>query len=554
VSKLRVRPDEVSSILKRELAQYESKLEMVGVGTVLQVGDGIARCYGLADAMASELIEFPPAPDGLAVMGIAFNLEQDHVGCILMGPDDHISEGDEVHTTGRIANTKVGPALRGRVVTPLGEPLDGKGPVLSDTFRPLEGRAPGVVERQPVREPLETGLKVIDSIIPIGRGQRELIIGDRQTGKTAIALDTIINQRGKDVICIYVAVGQKLSSIRRVAALLEEHGAMEFTTIVAASASDPAAVQYIAPYAGCSMGEEVRDRGGHALIIYDDLSKHAAAYRQVSLLLRRPPGREAFPGDIFNLHSRLLERAAKLSDALGGGSLTALPVVETQAGDFSAYIPTNVISITDGQIYLEPDLFYAGVRPAVNVGLSVSRVGSSAQTKAMRRVQGQLKLDLAAYREYAAFAQFASDLDKSTQDILHRGDRMTEVLKQGQYSPLREAEQIIVLFAGQEGFFDPLAIEEIGPLEPQLIAFVRNRYPDIVSRIETTKVLSDEDAEQLRAAVQDFMDKRAAGQLELAEAQASTATAEGPETATAAETPPDEDLGLSTQQSVTAEP
>jgi F-type H+-transporting ATPase subunit alpha len=505
---LGVRPDEISAVLKKQLEGYRTKLEIVNVGTVLQVGDGIARCYGLAGAMANELIEFPSTPDGLPLFGLALNLEEDNVGCILMGPSDHVSEGDQVRTTGRISNTKAGPALLGRVVTPLAEPLDGTGPIEHADFMPLEGRAPGVLERQPVKEPLETGIKPIDSMIPIGRGQRELIIGDRQTGKTAIALDTIINQRGKDVKCIYVAIGQKLSTVRRIAAVLEEHGALAHTVIVAACASDPAAVQYIAPYAGCAMGEYFRDRGQHALVVYDDLSKHAAAYRQVSLLLRRPPGREAFPGDIFNLHSRLLERAAKLSNERGGGSLTALPIVETQAGDFSAYIPTNVISITDGQIYLEPDLFHAGIRPAISVGLSVSRVGSAAQTKAMKRVQGQLKLDLASYREYEAFAQFASDLDESTRQVLHRGDRMIELLKQQQYAPMNMTDQVIAIFAGNQGFLDDLAVDEVLPFERDLIAFCRERYPDLIARLETTTVVTDEDAEHLAAAVRDFKQKR----------------------------------------------
>jgi F-type H+-transporting ATPase subunit alpha len=501
---LAVRPDEISAVLKRQLEGYRTKLEMVNVGTVLQVGDGIARCYGLAGAMASELIEFPPAPDGLPLYGLAFNLEEDNVGCILMGSSDHVSEGDEVRTTGRIANTKVGPALLGRVVTPLAEPLDGKGPIETSEFMPLEGRAPGVLDRQRVSQPLETGIKAIDAIIPIGRGQRELIIGDRQTGKTAIAVDATINQRDKDVKCIYVAVGQKLSTVRRIATVLEEHGALAHTIIVAACASDPAAVQYIAPYAGCAMGEYFRNQGGHALVVYDDLSKHGAAYRQVSLLLRRPPGREAFPGDIFNLHSRLLERAAKLADALGGGSLTALPIVETQAGDYAAYIPTNVWSITDGQIYLEPDLFHAGVRPAINVGLSVSRVGSAAQTKAMKRVQGQLKLDLASYREYEAFAQFASDLDQSTRQVLHRGDRMIEVLKQKQYEPMNMTDQVMAIFAGNQGFLDDLPVDRVLTFERDLIAFCRERYPDLVARLESTGLMTDDDAEHLAAAIKDF--------------------------------------------------
>jgi len=504
---LGVRPDEISAVLRRELEGYETKLELVNVGTVLQVGDGIARCYGLAGAMANELIEFPPTSEGIEVYGIAFNLEEDNVACILMGPDEHIAEGDEVKTTGRIANTKVGEALLGRVVTPLAEPLDGEGPVVSNQFMPLEGRAPGVIERQPVCEPMETGLKAIDSMFPIGRGQRELIIGDRQTGKTAIAIDAIINQQGKGVTCVYVAIGQKLSTVRRIAAVLEEHGALHHTIIVAACASEPAAVQYIAPYAGCAMGEYFRDRGQHVLVVYDDLSKHAAAYRQVSLLLRRPPGREAFPGDIFNLHSRLLERAAKLSNDLGGGSLTALPIVETQEGDFAAYIPTNVISITDGQIYLEPELFYAGTRPAINIGMSVSRVGGAAQTKAMKRVQKQLKLDLAAYREYEAFAQFASDLDDTTRQILRRGSRMVELLKQKQYSPMGLTDQELAIFAGQQGSLDDLELEQVAQFEADLTRFARERYPDLIARLDKTQELSDEDEQQLLAALRDFKAK-----------------------------------------------
>ncbi|HJN15362.1 MAG TPA: F0F1 ATP synthase subunit alpha [Armatimonadota bacterium] len=521
-----VRPDEISAVLKRELEGHETKLELVNIGNVLQVGDGIARCYGLAGAMANELIEFPPTADGTEVYGIAFNLEEDNVGCILMGPDQHISEGDEVKTTGRIANTKVGDALLGRVVTPLGEPLDGKGPIVSNDFLPLEGRAPGVIERQPVCEPMQTGLKAIDAMFPIGRGQRELIIGDRQTGKTAIAIDAIINQRGTGVKCIYVAIGQKLSTVRRIAAQLEEFGALEHTIIVAACASEPAALQYVAPYAGASMAEHFRDAGGHALVVYDDLSKHAAAYRQVSLLLRRPPGREAFPGDIFNLHSRLLERAAKMSDELGAGSITALPVVETQEGDFAAYIPTNVISITDGQIYLEPELFYAGIRPAINVGLSVSRVGSAAQTKAMKNVQKQLKLDLASYREYEAFAQFASDLDPATKQILQRGSRMVELLKQRQYAPMSVTDQVIVIYAGQQGYLDNLEVDEVQEAETQILAFVRERYPDIANRIEQSLDFTDDDGEQLSAALDDFLAKRAAGELGLRESDESDESAE----------------------------
>jgi F-type H+-transporting ATPase subunit alpha len=494
-----VRPEEVTEVMRRELARYQAELDTATVGTVIEVGDGIARVYGLDRVMASELVEFPGG-----VMGIALDLQEDNVGCILLGPDEHISEGDQVRCTGRILSTKVGPQLFGRVVTPLGEPLDDKGPVESETYRLIDVKAPGVVQRQPVKEPLHTGLKAIDAMIPIGRGQRELIIGDRQTGKTAIAIDTIINQRGTDVYCIYVAIGQKMSSIRRVAAVLEEHGALEYTCIVAAAASDPAAVQYIAPYAGCAIGEEVRDKGGHALVVYDDLSKHAQAYRQVSLLLRRPPGREAYPGDIFNLHSRLLERAAKLSDELGGGSLTALPIVETQEGDYSAYIPTNVISITDGQIYLEPDLFFQGQRPAINIGLSVSRVGSEAQTPMMRAVAKRLRLDLSAYREYAAFAQFAADLDEATRNILARGDRMMEVLKQGQYQPMPIVDQVIIIFAGTRGHLDDIPVSQIRALEPELIKFVHEKHPELVAALESTHDLSEQTAQLLAAAIEEF--------------------------------------------------
>ena len=500
-----LKPEEVTGILRQELKGFESQVEMVDVGTVLEVGDGIARVYGLSAAMAGELIEFPGG-----VMGIVLNLEEDNVGIILLGADEGIGEGDECRSTGRIASTKVGKALFGRLVNPLGEPLDGKGAIVTDEFMELEQPAPGVIARQPVTEPLQTGLKAVDSVIPIGRGQRELIIGDRQIGKTALAIDTIINQKNTDVFCIYVAIGQKASAVWRTRAVLEENGALEYTCIVAATASDAPALQYIAPYAGAAIGEAVRNMGGHALVIYDDLSKHATAYREVSLLLRRPPGREAFPGDIFNLHSRLLERAAKMSDALGGGSLTALPIVETQEGDFSAYIPTNLVSITDGQIYLEPDLFYGGQRPAINVGMSVSRVGSAAQTKAMKTVAGRLKLDLAHYREFAAFAQFASDLDANTRATLQRGERMMEVLKQGQYQPMPVIDQVITIFAGTQGLWDRVAVDQIQPLEPKLIAHVHERYPELVQKLNQTLKLEDEDIEALRTAIGDFIDKQAA--------------------------------------------
>ena len=500
-----VRPEEITEVMKRELERYKAEVETATVGTVIEVGDGIARVYGLDQAMASELIEFL-APEG-TVYGIALDLREDHVGCILLGSDEHIKEGTQARCTGRILSTKVGPELFGRVVNPLAEPLDGKGPVESEKYRVIDVKAPGVIYRQPVKEPLHTGLKVIDAITPIGRGQRELIIGDRQTGKTAIAVDTIINQRDTDVYCVYVAIGQKMSSIRRVAAVLEEYGAMEYTCIVAASAADPAALQYIAPYAGCAIAEEIRDNWGHALVVYDDLSKHAQANREVSLLLRRPPGREAYPGDIFNLHSRLLERAAKLSDELGGGSLTALPIVETQEGDYSAYIPTNVISITDGQIYLEPDLFFQGQRPAMNVGLSVSRVGSSAQTKMMRAVAKSLRLDLSAYREYAAFAQFAADLDENTRAILARGDRMMQVLRQDQYQPMDVVDQVIIIFAGVNGHLDDVPVDQIRALEPELIKYVHDKHPEIVKKMKDTQDLDDETAQALARAIDEFKEQ-----------------------------------------------
>jgi len=451
------------------------------------VGDGIARIYGLENAMAGELLEFPHE-----IYGIVLNLEEDNVGAVLMGEDTHIKEGDLVKRTGRIAQVPVGEALIGRVVNALGQPIDGKGPIHAREFKPIERYAPGVVDRLPVKEPLQTGIKAIDSMIPIGRGQRELIIGDRQTGKTAIVVDTIINQKGQGVFCIYVAIGQKRSTVARVVKTLEDHGAMAYTTVVSATASDPAPLQYIAPYAGCAMGEYFRDNGQHALVVYDDLSKHAQAYRQLSLLLRRPPGREAYPGDVFYLHSRLLERAAKLNDELGGGSLTALPLIETQLGDVSAYIPTNVISITDGQIYLETDLFYAGIRPAINVGLSVSRVGGSAQIKAMRQVAGRLRLDLAQYRELAAFAQFGQELDKATQAQLARGERMVEVLKQDQYRPLPVEKQILIIYAGTAGHLDDMPLEAIRPFEEELYRFVEAKSPSIFQELREKKEISDE--------------------------------------------------------------
>jgi F-type H+-transporting ATPase subunit alpha len=498
------RPEEVSAVIQKELKQYTTKLEMESRGSVLQVGDGIARVWGLEDAMAGELLEFPGD-----VMGMVLNLEEDNVGAVLFGSDTGIKEGDTVRRTGKVAQVPVGKALIGRVVDPLGRPLDGKGPVVTDKHRLLEGPAPGVIERQPVKKPVQTGIKAIDSMIPIGRGQRELIIGDRQTGKTAIAIDTIINQRETNkgdhpLFCIYVAVGQKESTVAQVVAILERHGAMDYTTVVVAGASDPAPLQYIAPYAGVAIGEEFMYAGQDVLVVYDDLSKHATAYRQLSLLLRRPPGREAYPGDVFYLHSRLLERAAKLSDENGGGSLTALPIIETQAGDVSAYIPTNVISITDGQIYLEGDLFYSGVRPAVNVGISVSRVGGNAQTKAMRAVAKSLRLDLAQYRELAAFAQFGSDLDKATQAQLRRGERMVEVLKQGQYEPLSLEDQVIIIFVGGQGFLDEYPAPAVKRFETEFRAFIHKEYPDIPHAIADSGDLGPEVQEKLRGAVKEF--------------------------------------------------
>jgi F-type H+-transporting ATPase subunit alpha len=493
------RPEEVSAVLAQELDRYEATLETKSVGTVLSVGDGIARLWGLEDAMAGELLRFPGD-----VMGLVLNLEEDNVGAVLLGSDANIKEGDRVERTGRIGSVPVGPAMIGRVVNALGQPVDGKGPIGTDRFRNLEWIAPSVIERQPVKEPLQTGIKAIDSMIPIGRGQRELVIGDRQTGKTAIILDTILNQKGTGVACVYVAIGQKESTVASVVATLEKYGAMEYTTVVTASASEPAPLQYLAPYAGVAMGEDYLYNGKHALCIYDDLSKHAQAYRQLSLLLRRPPGREAYPGDVFYLHSRLLERAAKLSDEKGGGSLTALPFIETQLGDVAAYIPTNVISITDGQIYLEPDLFYAGVRPAVNVGISVSRVGGNAQIKAMRRVAGRLRLDLASYRALAAFAQFGSDLDKATRAQLTRGERMVELLKQEQYVPMPVEQQVISLFAGVNGYLDDLPVEAVRRFEQEFLAFVEKDYPEVPHDIRTTKDLSDPDQARLHEAAKKF--------------------------------------------------
>lgn len=506
-----IRPEEVTDILERQLAAYEKGIQEVGVGTVLQVGDGIARVYGLEDVMASELVEFPNG-----IMGMVLNLEEDNVGVVVMGPDAEIKEGDTVKRTGRIIDVPVGDALLGRVVNALGEPIDGKGPIITDKRRQIESRAPGVVERQPVNQSLATGLKPIDSMIPIGRGQRELIIGDRQTGKTAIAIDTILNQKDSDVRCIYVAIGQKLSTVAAIVETLEKNGAMDYTTVVSATASDPAPLQYIAPYAGCAIGEEFRDTGRHALVIYDDLSKHAQAYRQVSLLLRRPPGREAYPGDIFYLHARLLERAAKLSDDLGAGSLTALPVIETQAGDVSAYIPTNVISITDGQIYLESELFYSGIRPAINVGLSVSRVGSKAQTKAMKKVAGQLKLDLARYWELQAFAQFATDLDKITQAQLNRGSKIVEILKQSQYKPMPVQDQVMIIYVATNGYLDDIPTEKIREFEQEFYKFMDENYAVVGHKIASTGQLDDESEATLARAAGEFKAKFVARSAESA--------------------------------------
>src|SRR5437660_6546080 len=481
-----IKADEITQILREQIENYESKIAVDEVGTVISLGDGIARIHGLDKVMSGELISFPHN-----VAGIAMNLEEDQVGAVVLGEYTEIKEGDEVKRTGRIMSVPVGDGMIGRVVNSLGQPIDDKGPISTDKFIALERLAPGVIDRQPVREPMATGLKAIDSMIPIGRGQRELIIGDRQTGKTAVALDTIINSKGNDLICIYNAIGQKRSSIAQVVKILTDYGAMDYTIVVAASASEPAPMQYIAPYAACAMGEYFRDSKRHALCIYDDLSKHAASYREISLLLRRPPGREAYPGDVFYLHSRLLERAAKLSDKNGGGSLTALPIIETQAGDVSAYIPTNVISITDGQIYLETDLFNSGVRPAVNVGLSVSRVGGNAQIKAMRQVAGSLRLDMAQFRALAAFAQFGSDLDKVTAAQLNRGQRLTEILKQDQYVPLPVEKQVIIIYAGTNGVLDDLPVEQCRDFERELYAYVDTMNAGLLKEIEQKKALDD---------------------------------------------------------------
>ncbi len=494
-----LRVEEITARIRQEIEAFEAPVEAVDVGYILEVGDGIARVSGLADVMANELLEFPRG-----VMGIALNLEADNVGVVIMGDYTHMEEGNMVRSTGRIASVPVGDGLIGRVVDALGQPVDGKGPIRSESHLPIERIAPGVVLRTNVDTPVQTGIKAIDSMIPLGRGQRELIIGDRQTGKTALAIDTIINQNDQDLICIYVAIGQKLAQVAQVVATLERFGAMEHTIVVVAGASEPAALQYIAPYAGCAMGEDFMERGKDALVVYDDLSKHAWAYRQISLLLRRPPGREAYPGDIFYLHSRLLERAARMHPDHGGGSLTALPIIETQAGDVSAYIPTNVISITDGQIYLEEDLFYSGIRPAINAGLSVSRVGGDAQTRAMKTVAGQLRLELASFRELAAFAQFGSDLDKATRDQLGRGQRLTELLKQPQYSPVSLDDQIIAIFAVTNGFADDVPVNKVTEFEAGLLQHMRTAHPDVGQAIMAEKDLTDSIVERLKSAIEEY--------------------------------------------------
>ena len=507
-----VRPDEVSAILRKQLAGFEKEVDVYDVGTVLQVGDGVARVYGLTKALMSELVEFPHG-----VFGMVLNIEEDNVGCILFGESSKIKEGDTVKRTGRVASMPVGEKMLGRVINPLGQPLDGRGPIQTEKFLPIERKALGVIERQPVKEPLQTGIKAIDGMIPIGRGQRELIIGDRQTGKTAVALDAIINQKYthteqskklgvKPVYCIYVAIGQKSSTVAQVVDKLQQEGAMDYTTVIAATASDPAPMQFIAPYSGATLGEFFRDSGRHALVVYDDLSKQAQSYRQVSLLLRRPPGREAYPGDVFYLHSRLLERASKLSEPLGGGSLTALPVIETQAGDVSAYIPTNVISITDGQIYLVSNLFNAGIRPAIDVGISVSRVGGNAQIKAMKKVAGRLRIELAQYRELEAFARFGSDLDKATLQQLRRGARLIELLKQGQYVPMTVEKQVVSIFSGTNGFLDEIPAEQVQRYEREMLELMELKHADILSAIAEKKDLTDDIVARLKKTLREFTD------------------------------------------------
>lgn len=496
---MNIKAEEISKIIRDQIGSYAVDVDVAEVGTIVSVGDGIARVHGVEKTMAGEMLEFPHG-----IFGIALNLEEESVGAVLLGDYTEIREGDIVKRTGRIISVPVGPELVGRVVNALGQPIDGKGPIASKQSSPIERIAPGVVDRSPVKEPMQTGLKAIDAMVPIGRGQRELIIGDRQTGKTAVAVDAIINQKGQGVICIYNAIGQKQSTIAQVVRTLEDAGAMEYTIVVAAGASDPAPLLYISPYSACTMGEYFRDNGGHALVIYDDLSKHAQAYREISLLLRRPPGREAYPGDVFYLHSRLLERAAKLKKELGGGSLTALPIIETQAGDLSAYIPTNVISITDGQIFLESDLFHQGIRPAINVGNSVSRVGGSAQVKAMRQVAGTLRLDLAQFRELAAFAQFGSDLDKATLNQLNRGRRLVEVLKQPQYQPLPVEKQVIIIYAATNGYLDPIPVEQVRAYENELFQFLDTRQTGLVAALTEKKAIDDAIKPQLNAALEEF--------------------------------------------------
>ena len=499
---MEIKADEITKIIREQIEEYRAGVDVSEVGNVISVGDGIARVYGLEKAMAGELLEFPHG-----VMGLALNLEESQVGVVLLGEYTEIREGDQVRRTGRIMEVAVGEALVGRVVNALAQPIDGKGPIVTKERTPVERLAPGVIDRQPVKEPLQTGLKAIDSMIPIGRGQRELIIGDRQTGKTALAIDTIINQKGQNVVCVYVAIGQKRSTVAQVVKTLEEYGAMDYSVVVSASASDPAPMQYLAPYAGCAIGEYFRDSKRHALCIYDDLSKHAAAYREISLLLRRPPGREAYPGDVFYLHSRLLERAAKLNDQNGAGSLTALPVIETQAGDVSAYIPTNVISITDGQIYLETDLFHSGIRPAVNTGLSVSRVGGNAQIKAMRQVAGSLRLDMAQFRDIAAFAQFGSDLDKATLAQLSRGQRLTEVLKQDQYAPIPVEKQIAIIFSGTNGLLDDVDVADCRPFEQYLYRFLDASHPALLEKIRNRKTIDDEIKGELQKTIKEAKER-----------------------------------------------
>jgi len=511
-----IKAEEISSIIQRQIAGYEAEIEVQEVGTVIAVGDGIARIYGLERCMSQELLEFPNS-----IFGIALNLEEDSVGAVILADTALIKEGDTVRRTQRVIEVPVGDSLVGRVVTPLGEPLDGQGPVETSETIPMERIAPGIIERQGVSEPLQTGIKSIDSMIPIGRGQRELIIGDRQTGKTAIAVDAIINQRGHDVKCIYVAIGQKQSTVAQVVQKLQDHGALEYTIVVIASASAPAPLQWMAPFSGCAMGEYFRDNGQHALVVFDDLSKHANAYREMSLLLRRPPGREAFPGDVFYLHSRLLERAAKMADEHGGGSLTALPIIETKAGDVSAYIPTNVISITDGQIFLETDLFHKNIRPAVNAGLSVSRVGGAAQIKAMKQVAGSLRLDLAQYRELAAFSQFGSDLDVATQRQLARGERLTEILKQDQYGPLRVAKQIVIIWAGGNGYFDDLAVDQIRAFEAGLYDYIEVNDSTLWDDIEAAGALDDALTERVESSTKAFLAEFAGAEAEMAASEAA---------------------------------